>query len=152
MAKEFYVMDDETTVGGGTEPYIFKVMVEVYINKLAPLADPDNKLVFRIIMWCWDAEMDRKKRLGGIRYYPLQKKLTKITNRVENPYRVYNQKETIEAIDKTIQNILNDKDFQEEVKDTLDMYCQSCKKQLSWDDSCDCEKKEAKVKPTWTKK
>lgn len=152
MAKEFYVMDDESTVSGGVhaEPYIFKVQVEVFINKLAPLADPDNKLVFRIIMWCWDAEMDRKKRLAGIRYYPLQKKLTKITNRVERPYRVYNQKETIEAIDKTIQRILSDKEFQEEVKDTLDCYCPSCKRQLRWNNECACPLN-SKIKPTWSK-
>lgn len=151
MAKEFYVMGDESTVGGNKEPYIFKVMVEVYINKLAPLADPENKLIFRVIMWCWDIELDRKKRIAGIRYYPLQKKLTKITNKEEKPYKVYNQKEVFEALDKTIQNILNDDDFKDEAKDTLSMYCQDCKRQLGWDDKCVCKlPKEEKTNPTWT--
>lgn len=150
MAKEFYVMSDETTVGAGKEPYIFKVMVEVYINKLAPLADPENKLVFRVTMWCWDADLDRKKRIGGVRYYPLQKKLTKITAKVEAPFKVFNQKEAFEAMDKVIETILNDKDFKEEAKDTLNSYCQKCKRQLGWRSACDCMlPKQKEVKPTW---
>lgn len=154
MPKEFYVMSDESTVGAhNAEPYIFKVLVEVYINKLAPLADPENKLIFRVAMWCWDAELDRKKRIAGIRYYPLQKKLTKITNKVEIPYKVFNQTEVFKALDATIKGILNDEEFNDEVKDTIGMFCAKCARRLEWNQkSCSCElPKKKEIKPTWSK-
>jgi hypothetical protein len=136
MPKEFYVMDKDNCVGDNKEPYIFKVLVEVYLNKLASLADPENRLIFRIAMWSWDADMDRKKRIAGVRYYPLQRKLTKITDKkVETPYKVFNQKEVLDTIDKTIQEILNDEEFKDSAKDTLEYYCKKCKK---GDWNCKC--------------
>lgn len=133
--KEFYVMDREDYVNPGEEPYIFKVLVEAFINKLAPLADPENRLIFRVALWCFDAELERKKRVAGVRYYPLQKKLTKITNKVEAPFKVFNQKDVITTLDKLVQEILADPDFTSEVKDTIESYCAKCKMD-DWNCKC----------------
>ena len=143
--KEFYVTNYEQWVGGDDGlPYIHKVLVELFINKLAPLADPEQRLVFRVALWTFDGQLERRKRIAGIRYYPLQKKLTKITNnKVEIPFKVFNQKEVIKTIDKSIEQILNDKGLKEEIADTIDLYCSNCKK--GWN----CECKDSKVKSDW---
>lgn len=140
--KRFHVFEsEELSIGEGPLPYIFKFKISVYANQLKPLADPTTTLAFHVVMWCYDHDHERRKQIKGVRYNPLTKRLTKVTDKVEAPYVVNNQKEVLEALAREAHGILTGKtkDWEDNsIKECLDEvikgFCKKCGK-----DYCECK-------------
>lgn len=142
--KQFHVFEgNELSIGEGTLPYVYKFKFDVYINQPKPLADPNTKLAFHVTMWHYDSDMERRKLIRGVRYYPLTKKLTKVSNKIEAPYVVGNQKDLMDALAREANAIITGKakdswdeaTIKETIDATIESFCKKCGK--DWGCTCD---------------
>lgn len=140
--KHFHVFEsEEFSIGEGPLPYIFKFKIDVYSNQLKPLADPTTTLAFHVTMWHYDHNLERRHVIKGVRYYPLTKRMTKVTNKVEAPYTVNNQKAVLDALAREAHAILtgrtldwDDKSIKDALEETIESFCKKCGK--NW---CYCD-------------